>query len=188
MKTNIVIIALGAVFSGDAIGQTNQIAMTTDPVVTKNAAPAPAANEIVTRIGATYEGVEILKVEPNGLTMGYTPKGGGIGIIKIPFDELSDDLQKKYGYNFQKASEYQVEQQKAVGWWREKLIADEAAARAKREAEEKEAAGKEAAGKEAAEKEAAEKEAAEKAANAATIQATNSPSTNAIPQPQSGGY
>jgi hypothetical protein len=180
MKTNIVSIALGAAFSGDAIGQTNQIAMTTGSVVTNNAAPAPAANEIVTRIGATYEGVEILKVEPNGLTMGYTPQGGGIGIIKIPFDELSDDLQKKYGYNFQKASEYQVEQQKAAGWWREKLIADEAAARAKREAEEKEAA----------EKAAAEKEAAEKAANAATIQATNSPSTNAIPQPQpqSGGY
>ena len=175
MKTNIVIIALGAVFSGDAIGQTNQIAITTGSVVTNNAASAPAANEIVTRIGATYEGVEILKVEPNGLTMGYTPQGGGIGIIKIPFDELSDDLQKKHGYNFQKASEYQVEQQKAAGWWREKLIADEAAARAKREAEEKEAA---------------EKEAAEKAANAATIQATNSPSTNAIPQPQpqSGAY
>ena len=174
MKMNIVIIALCPAFFADAIGQTNQIAMTTDSVVTKDVAPAPAANEIVTRTGAIYERAEILKVEPDGLTIGYVPPGGGMGMIKIPLADLSGDFQTKYGYDYEKALEYQKEQQKEIGRWREKMIADEAAARAKRETEEKEAQ--------------AAQEAAEKAANAATIQATNSPSTNAIPQQQNGGY
>jgi len=131
MKMNIVIIALCPAFFADAIGQTNQIAMTTDSVVTKDVAPAPAANEIVTRTGAIYERAEILKVEPDGLTIGYVPPGGGMGMIKIPLADLSGDFQTKYGYDYEKALEYQKEQQKEIGRWREKMIADEAAARAK---------------------------------------------------------
>src|ERR1035441_10683761 len=111
MRTNIVIIALWVAFSGGAIGQTNPMAMTTNVVAAKEAAPTPATNEIVTAFGATYKDVEILKVEPNGLTISYAPARGGIGVIKIPFDELPGDLRTKYGYDFEKASAYQAEQQ-----------------------------------------------------------------------------
>jgi hypothetical protein len=166
LKTNILIIALSTAFFAAANGQTNQTATTTDTVVTKDAVPAPATNEIVTRYGATYEHAEILRVQPDGMTIGYVPRSGGIGIVKIPLGYLSDDFQEKYGYDSKKAAEYELEQQKMIGRWREQMIADEAAAKAKREAEEKAAL--------------AAQQAAEEATNTVSIQVTNSPQTNVV--------
>jgi hypothetical protein len=167
LKTNILIIALGTALIAAAAGQTNQMATTTDTVVTKDAVPSTATDEIVTRFGATYEHAEILRVQPDGLTIGYVPRSGGIGIVKIPLGYLSDDYQAKYGYDYRKAAEYELDQQKAIGRWREQMIADEAAARAKREAEEKAALAAQLAAKEGT--------------NTVAIQATNSPQTNIVP-------
>jgi hypothetical protein len=70
-------------------------------------AKAKPANEITTLSGATYKNVYVEKVEPDGITISYTPARGGLGIIKISFDELSDELRQKYGFDPDKKKAYE---------------------------------------------------------------------------------
>ena len=42
---------------------------------------------------------EVQKVAPDGLVISYAPADGGVGIAKLKFTDLSDDLQPRYGYN-----------------------------------------------------------------------------------------
>jgi hypothetical protein len=82
---------------------------TPPPAAIKSSSPpakAKPANEITTLIGATYKNVYVEKVEPDGITISYTPARGGLGIIKISYDELSDDLQQKYGFDPEKKKAY----------------------------------------------------------------------------------
>ena len=118
------------------------------------------------------------------MTVSYIPDGGGIGIEKIPFNVLSDDWQRRYGYDPEKAAKFDLEQKRAMVQLREQMIADEKAYREKRAQEE---AAEEAAAAQAK----IDAEAAKKAAEAAATQATNSPAmtdTNQPPPPPSGGY
>jgi hypothetical protein len=77
------------------------------PATPKPPAKAKPTNEITTLIGATYKNVYVEKVEPDGITISYTPARGGLGIIKISFDELSDDLRQKYGFDPEKKKAYE---------------------------------------------------------------------------------
>lgn len=58
--------------------------------------------------------------------------------------DLPAAIQKQFGYDAEKSAAFDVEQRRAVGQWRAQLIADDEAARAKRQAAELEEAQKEA--------------------------------------------
>ena len=90
---------------------------------TNNSAP----DEITTLDGTTYRGVTVQKVDADGLRIGYTPAGGGIGATKIKFENLAESVQKQYGYDPQRAAAYAEEQAK--------LRAEEASRQAAQESE-----------------------------------------------------
>src|ERR1019366_5405655 len=62
-----------------------------EPGKTNNAQPG----EITTLDGKTYKGVTVQRVDPDGLTVGYTSAGGGPSAVKIKFKNLPDDLQRQ---------------------------------------------------------------------------------------------
>jgi hypothetical protein len=78
-----------------ATAQTNQVVA---PAAIPPAAVKPTAN-LVTRSGAVYKNFHVEKVGTTGLTISYTPDDGGVGISQIPFDNLSDKIQQRYGYD-----------------------------------------------------------------------------------------
>jgi hypothetical protein len=72
------------------------------------------ASEIITGKGLVYRDVSVQKVEPDGLTIEYKPMGGGMGMAKLKFKELSESLQRQYGYDAEKAAAYESDRIKAV--------------------------------------------------------------------------
>lgn len=58
-------------------------------------------DQLLTVDGKTYKAVTIRKVEPDGLSILHEA-----GTAKIPFEKLSADLQKKYGYDKDAAAEH----------------------------------------------------------------------------------
>jgi hypothetical protein len=64
-------------------------------------------NEIATVTGAIYKNVRVEKAEPDGITVSYTPARGGMGITKIYFDDLSDDMRQRYGFDPEKKRAYE---------------------------------------------------------------------------------
>jgi S1-C subfamily serine protease len=97
------------------------------------AQPLAAKNptQIVTRDGTIYKSAAIQKVDPDGLTISYSMAGGGMGMAKLKFEDLPDELRQKYGYNSTNAAAFEVEQRQAVGQWRAQMIASEDEAKAK---------------------------------------------------------
>ncbi|MGB7769044.1 MAG: serine protease [Verrucomicrobiia bacterium] len=81
--------------------------------------------EIITREGVAYEGVVVQKVVPDGLVVRYSVTDGGLGIAKLNFKDLSDNLQQQFGYNPTNAAAFESEEMQAEGEWRAKLIADD---------------------------------------------------------------
>jgi hypothetical protein len=77
-------------------------------------ADADATNAIVTVLGHIYHHAKVTLVEPDGLTIKYTPDGGGFGGIKIPFEDLPLKYQQQYGYDPQQAAAYGEAQEKAA--------------------------------------------------------------------------
>jgi flagellar biosynthesis GTPase FlhF len=67
---------------------------------------AGATNTIVTVLGHVYHHAKITLVEPDGVTIKYTPDEGGFGGIKIPFEDLPLECRQQYGYDPQKAIAY----------------------------------------------------------------------------------
>jgi hypothetical protein len=121
-------------------------------VVTQTNAPSRSGHPlqiksgvIVTRSGRTYQGVVVQRIVPDGLVIGYTKTdaglgvtvaAGGIGITKVKFTDLSDDLQRQYGYNPTNAAAFEENQIHAEDQWRTKLIADDEQAKSKRQEQE----------------------------------------------------
>jgi hypothetical protein len=69
------------------------------PAATKSSSPpvkAKPTNEIATASGAIYENVYVEKVEPDGIIVSYTPARGGIGMTKVLFDDLPNELRQRY--------------------------------------------------------------------------------------------
>ncbi|MGA2028895.1 MAG: serine protease [Verrucomicrobiota bacterium] len=91
--------------------------------------------KITTRDGMTYKGVNVEKIDPDGVIISYTPTGGGVGMAKLKFEDLPYNLQQKYGYNPKEASAFETEQWRAIGQWRAQFIATDEEARAKRQSE-----------------------------------------------------
>jgi hypothetical protein len=88
--------------------------------------------EIVTATGAVYKNTRVEKVEPDGITISYSPPHGGIAITKLNFDELSDEMRAKYGFDPDKKKAYEKNAKQAAAWWRDQLIASDEAAKAAR--------------------------------------------------------
>jgi hypothetical protein len=55
-------------------------------------------DDITTIDGQKYEGVTDISVKPDGIVFSLNPKDG-IGMEKVPFSNLPDDLKKKYNYD-----------------------------------------------------------------------------------------
>lgn len=81
------IIALGlfAAFSQPASAQTNL--------------PPAAATDLVTRTGTVYHHFHIEKADATGLLISYKFSDGGMGITRVSFDVLPENLQNQYGYD-----------------------------------------------------------------------------------------
>jgi len=66
------------------------------------------ADDFKTIKGKEYKNVTVSRVEPDGIVITFSG-----GIVKIPFTELSEEYQKRFGYNPEAAKEFaaNVEQQ-----------------------------------------------------------------------------
>ena len=60
---------------------------------------AAETNSITARDGVTYTNAVIQRVDPNGIVIEYTPRPGSVGIAKLKFANLPDELQRRYNYN-----------------------------------------------------------------------------------------
>jgi hypothetical protein len=72
--------------------------------------PLVQAGEITTREGKTYHAAMVERVEPDGIILSYQPSGGGFGNAKLKFATLPENLQREYGYDPQKAADFEADQ------------------------------------------------------------------------------
>jgi len=101
IKIALPLIALAwcAAASHPASAQTNQV----DAATGDRPAPAAAAGDLVTRTGVVYKKFHVEKADAGGLLISYTPDSGGLGMTRLSFDVLPENLQKQYGYDPQSA-------------------------------------------------------------------------------------
>jgi hypothetical protein len=78
--------------------------------------------EVVTTDGVVYKFVTIEKVEPDGLLISHRPMGGGIAMIKVRFETLSEALQSKYRYDPEKSAAYQAEMKMGQQRWMSEMM------------------------------------------------------------------
>jgi hypothetical protein len=71
----------------------------TATIVSKPPAKVAPTNQLVTLSGDIYNNVYVEKVQSDGIIISYTPKRGGIAMIKIYLYELSDQSQRRFGFN-----------------------------------------------------------------------------------------
>src|SRR6202012_4351624 len=93
-------------------------------------ARADLPKTITTTDGETYQGVSLIRAEPDGYLVNYQPDGNGMGIAKIKFTRLSKDLQRKGGYNAADAQDFEDSQAEAREAYGKMLNDWEATARA----------------------------------------------------------
>jgi hypothetical protein len=60
------------------------------------------AEDFKTIDGKEYKNVTVSRVEPDGIVVTFSG-----GIVKIPFTELSPEIQRKYGYDLKAAADFQ---------------------------------------------------------------------------------
>jgi hypothetical protein len=77
---------------------------------------------IVAANGKIYQTVRLLRVEPDGLYVEFSPAGGGIGLGKIKFRDLPEALRQQFGYDPDKARDYEIERGKSGAQWRTDLL------------------------------------------------------------------
>jgi len=78
------------------------------------------ADDFKTINGKEYKNVTVSRVEPDGIVIKFSG-----GIVKIPFTELSPEIQKKYGYDLQAAGAYSAEQNQQQAALAQQRKADE---------------------------------------------------------------
>jgi hypothetical protein len=155
MKVKIFVGLCGAL-CWQAMGQTNTASTnSTNSEPSAFLAGMETTNDIATADGAIYRNVRVERVEPDGLTVRYIPLAGGLGIVKIKFDELANEWRQQYGFDPEKKLAYEKEQKLAAAWWRAQMITNYEAAMARHQAHEQAEAEAEAKAKEELEKVAA---------------------------------
>jgi hypothetical protein len=97
------------------------------------AALVPRGSDLVTTDGTVYRQAQVERVEPDGIAVTFAPPGGGIGMAKLKFRNMPEDVQRQYGYNARQSAEYEAEQERSLKEFRARMWADfdaECAARA----------------------------------------------------------
>jgi hypothetical protein len=87
------------------------------------------ADDFKTNAGKEYKNVTVSRVEPDGIVV-----TGKSGISKVYFTELPKDVQERFGYDSQKASDYSAQQSRGLEQVRKQ---EEEASRQKAEASQK---------------------------------------------------
>ena len=118
MKTIIFFIGLSVGLMGQAPAQTNQ------PGVPSEVTNEISSDALVTKLGTVYHKFRIEKVDPAGITISYVPDGSGLGMEQIPFNLLPEDWQQRYGYDPEKAAEFNAEHKRAMAQLQEQMITD----------------------------------------------------------------
>ncbi len=80
------------------------------------------SESVTTTDGATYNNITAQRVDPDGLYLEYTLPGGGFGMSKVKFTRLSADQQKQFGYDADKARDYETKVAKANEDYRQQCI------------------------------------------------------------------
>ena len=66
------------------------------------------ADDITNLLGTVYKNVKIIRAEPDGITVMHSG-----GIAKLFFQELSPEIQQKFGYDSARANQYRASVQQA---------------------------------------------------------------------------
>ena len=90
------------------------------------------AASLSTTDGTTYDHITTQRIDPDGLYIEYTPPGGGIGMSKVKFSRLSEDQQRQFGYDADKAKAHTAQVAKANAEFRDESIRWEQLAQAQR--------------------------------------------------------
>jgi hypothetical protein len=98
-------------------------------------ARAELSTVIATTDGQTYNGVSLIRMEPDGYLVNYEPVKNGMGIAKIKFSRLAAEQQKQAGYDPGKAREFEAQVAKATEDWQQQNQRWEQAARTERQAQ-----------------------------------------------------
>jgi hypothetical protein len=103
-----------------AAGQTQ---LANQSLVSADATTPGFPARITTLAGRTYEKVILEKVDPDGLLVQFTPVEGGSGVAKLKFRELPPELREQYGYDPDRASDYEAAQARgAAAWFAENAV------------------------------------------------------------------
>jgi hypothetical protein len=86
---------------------------------------AAETDSIATRNGITYTNAIIQRVDPDGVVIEYIPQPGSIGIAKLKFANLSDELRKRYNYNPTDAVTFEQNQAAGIARWQEQIAQGE---------------------------------------------------------------
>ncbi|HLX96767.1 MAG TPA: hypothetical protein VKU37_13570 [Verrucomicrobiae bacterium] len=119
----IAMICLAGQFAFGGLAGTPAVQPNPPANLSSNSLPA----KITTTDGKTYNAVRLVKVEPDGLLVEYRPEAGGLGVMTLKFARLPEPLQKQFGYDPRKASDYEHEQKLAAFALAQKLRQDEKA-------------------------------------------------------------
>src|ERR1039457_5826623 len=85
-------------------------------------------SQITTSDGTLYKDAAKLRVDPDGILVSYQPVDRGIGLAKLKFRDLPEDLQKQYGYDPKSAVEYEKQQTQAAEQLRSQVAVSDALA------------------------------------------------------------
>ncbi len=80
--------------------------------------------QITTSDGRIYRQVEVVRVEPDGIVVNYQPERPGIGMAKLKFRNLPDAVRNQYGYDPQRATDFEAQQAQAMAQWRSQPAVD----------------------------------------------------------------
>jgi hypothetical protein len=86
-------------------------------------------SQITTSDGTLYKDAAKLRVYPDGILVSYQPVEGGIGLAKLKFRDLPEDLQQQYGYDSKSAAEFEKQQAQAAEHLRSQVALSDAFAR-----------------------------------------------------------
>jgi len=74
-------------------------------------------DQITTLDGKTYDKVLLEKVEPDGLSISFTPSQGGSGSAKLKFRNLPPELRERFGYDAARAADYETARAQGEATW-----------------------------------------------------------------------
>lgn len=86
------------------------------------AAPAKQLPDtIITLQGKSYPSARLVRAEPDGITVQYTPQASGVGLAKLKFRNLPEKIRQEFKYDEAAASEFERSRANALAEWRKGL-------------------------------------------------------------------